>query len=124
MTTVIELLDRLAEVQAQIDVTKMHYQELRDSILTAEQKQQMAEIEAELSSTIQPAQALAATLEAEAKAEVLKIGASVKGAHLQAVWSKPRVSWDTKALDGYAAAHPELLTFRKEGEPSVSIRKG
>lgn len=119
-----ELLDRLAEVQAQIDATRLHYQELRDSILTAEQKQQMADIEAELTSTIQPAQALAATIEAEVKAEVLKIGASVKGAHMQAVWSKPRVSWDTKALDGYSAAHPELLAFRKEGEPSVSIRKG
>ena len=119
-----ELLDRLAEVQAQIDATRLHYQELRDSILTAEQKQQMADIEAELTSTIQPAQALAATIEAEVKAEVLKIGASAKGAHMQAVWSKPRVSWDTKALDGYSAAHPELLAFRKEGEPSVSIRKG
>jgi hypothetical protein len=27
------------------------------------------------------------------------------------------------ALDGYAAAHPEIQQFRIEGSPSVSVRK-
>jgi hypothetical protein len=35
---------------------------------------------------------------------------------------KGRVSWDGKSLDGYMAAHPEISAFRKEGEPSVSLR--
>lgn len=122
MNTAIELLDKLAEAKSHMDAIRLHYQELRDSVMTEEQRQQLADIEAELATTIEPVQALATKYEAAAKAEVLKIGASVKGAHLQAVWSKPRVSWDTKALDGYAAAHPELTAFRKEGDPSVSIR--
>ena len=50
------------------------------------------------------------------------MGETVKGDHLQAVWSKGRASWDDKALMGYTKAHPELLEFRKQGEPSVSIR--
>ncbi|MCG3145996.1 MAG: hypothetical protein HONDAALG_03775 [Gammaproteobacteria bacterium] len=49
-------------------------------------------------------------------------GATVKGAALSAVYAKGRVSWDNKALEGYAVAHPELLAFRSEGAPSVSIR--
>ena len=122
MTKAIELLDKLADVKAMIDAVRLHYQELRDNVLTPEQRQQLADIDAELESSIEPAQATAAALEAEVKAEVIKAGASVKGAHLHAVWAKPRVSWDTKALDGYAVAHPELLAFRKEGDASVSIR--
>lgn len=117
------MLDNLAELLSQIDATRLHYQELKDAVLTAEQKQQLADIDAELATAIQPAHVMSAILEADIKTEVIKHGASVKGAHMQAVWLKPRVSWDTKALDGYSAAHPELLAFRKEGEPSVSIRK-
>ena len=35
-----------------------------------------------------------------------------------------KVSWDSKALDGYAAAHEEILQFRKTTvvKPSVSIQ--
>lgn len=61
--------------------------------------------------------------EAAVKAAVLTHGASVKGAHLQAVWSKGRVSWDTKKLDGLMIAVPQLAQCRSEGAPSVSIRK-
>src|SRR5512146_2680225 len=48
-------------------------------------------------------------VEAVIKLDVLKAGATVKGVRLMAVWSKGRVSWDNKRLDGYAMAHPELL---------------
>jgi hypothetical protein len=63
-----------------------------------------------------------AALEEDIKAEVARHGASVKGAHVQAVFTRGRVSWDTRGLDGYARAHPEVLSFRKEGEPSISLR--
>ena len=35
-----------------------------------------------------------------------------------------RATWDGKALNGYAAAHPEILDFRTERQvgPSVSIK--
>lgn len=60
--------------------------------------------------------------EANVRIAVLAVGKSVKGAHLHAVYSKGRVSWDSKGLDGYAVAYPEVLKFRSTGEPSVSIR--
>ena len=49
-------------------------------------------------------------------------GASVKGEFLHAVWAKGRVNWNTSALEGYAAAHPEIEQFKTVGEPSISIR--
>lgn len=57
------------------------------------------------------------------KESVLSIGEPVKGEFLQAIFIKGRVSWDTKGLDGYAVAHPEILIFKKTGEPSVSLKK-
>jgi hypothetical protein len=54
---------------------------------------------------------------------VLKNGATVRGSYLMAVWSKGRVSWDDKGLSNYAQAHPDLLQYRKQGDPSISIRK-
>lgn len=48
---------------------------------------------------------------------------SIKGEKLQAVFSKGRTAWDSKKLEGYALAHPELNELKKIGKPSVSIRE-
>lgn len=115
-------LDQLAEFQAQRDAAMLEKQALLDEIYTAEIKVRMAEIEAEFSGKTEAVNENIAALEAEIKQAIITHGASVKGSVFHAVFSKGRVSWDTKSLDGYAAAHPELMIFRKEGEPSVSIR--
>ena len=115
-------LDQLADLQAQADVVRVKFNELRDRIMTPEIKAQLAEVDVEEATTLEAVRAGIDTLTAEVKSDVLKSSATVKGKYLQAVWAKGRVSWDTKALDGYAAGHPEIAQFRKEGEPSVSIR--
>lgn len=115
-------LDTLAEYQSQRDAATLEKQSLIDAIYTAEIKARVAEIEAEFAGKTEGVNTNIATLEAEIKQAVLEHGASVKGSFFHAVFAKGRVSWDTKSLDGYAAAHPELLSFRKEGEPSVSLR--
>lgn len=61
-------------------------------------------------------------LEGEIKQAVKENGATLKGDRWQFVYAKGRTSWDTKALDGYAAAHPEISQFKSEGDPSVSVR--
>ena len=63
-----------------------------------------------------------AALEEDIKDAVLALGESVKSDRMQAVWNKARETWDSKNLDGYAAARPEILAFKKVGEPSVSFR--
>jgi len=115
-------LDRLAEYQSERDAAMLEKQALIERIYTAEIKAKMAEIEAEFAGKTEAVNENIAALEAEIKQAVTAHGSSVKGTLYHAVFAKGRVSWDTKSLDGYATAHPELLTFRKEGEPSVSIR--
>ena len=61
-------------------------------------------------------------METNIKERVLLAGETVSGSVLKAVYNKGRTKWDNKALDGYAKAHPELLEFRSEGKPYVSIR--
>ena len=119
---IIQKLDQLAEYQAQRDAAMLEKQALLDKIYTAEIKARMAEIEAEFAGKTEGVAVNIAALELEIKQAIIAHGASVKGSVFHAVFAKGRVSWDTKSLDGYATAHPELLTFRKEGEPSVSIR--
>jgi hypothetical protein len=119
---IIQKLDKLADLQAQADVIRMKFNDLRDGVMTPEIKQALADIDAEERTTLEAVNEGIGKLTAEVKDAVILAGASVKGKYLQAVWAKGRVSWDTKALDGYAAGHPEIAQFRKEGEPSVSIR--
>lgn len=116
-------LDQLAEFMSQRDLIGIHKQEAIDSVLTPEIKAKLADIETEFKLQSLAVDENIDALTNEVKAEIIKAGATAKGAHIQAVFMKGRVSWDTKALDGYAAAHPEVAQFRKEGEPSVSIRK-
>lgn len=121
-TQIKELLDRLAEYQSERDAANLEKQALIDAVYTPEIKQRMAEIEAEFAGKTEAVNENIMALETEIKAAVISHGASVKGSFFHAVFAKGRVSWDTKSLDGYAAAHPELTAFRKEGDPSVSIR--
>ena len=117
------LLDALSEMQSQRSVIDLRKQEMIDSVLTPEIKQKVAEIEAEFSPQYPAVDENIARLTEQIKDAVLTEGATVSGEYLQAVWVKGRTSWDTKALEGYAAAHPEIMQFKAEGNPSVSIRK-
>jgi len=109
-------------MQAERDVLAMTKQQLIDAIITPEIKAQIAEVEAEFAPKLETVDAKIEAQTSIVKRLVLEIGDSVKGAFLHAVFAKGRVSWDTKALDGYAVAHPEIVAMRKTGDPSVSIR--
>ena len=118
-----EKLDLLAELQAQRTLIDLDKQKAVDSVLTESVKAKLAEIEAEYSTMYDGVDAKIAALTDLIKSDVITGGASVKGKYLHAVFTKGRVSWDTKKLDGLMIAIPELAECRKEGEPSVSIRK-
>ena len=122
MTNINELLRNLEDTRAMLDDIIARRDTLKDEAMPLEVKQRMAEIDEEFESIIASAQAAYAEAESTVKSAVFNHGATVKGQFLQAVWSKPRITWDAKALDGYALNHPELFAFRTEGKPSVSIR--
>ena len=116
-------LDELSEVMSARDVARIDYQTARSALIPKEIQIALADLDAEF--TLRDA-AIGLNIEElgkEIKQAVLVHGASIKGMHLHAVYNRPRVIWDTRGLDRYAAQHSEILIFRSEGESSVAIRK-
>lgn len=81
------------------------------------------EIEIEFSGKADDADANIKKLEAEIKAEVKAEGKSVKGKFFHAVYVKGRVTWNTDKMDAWLVDHPFLKEARKEGEPSITLRR-
>jgi len=123
VTDIYTKIERYSDIGVGIDLVSQEKAALIDEVLTPEIKEKLAEIDAEFEPKIEQLLQEKSQLEAEIKDEVLNAGRTIKGTYHSFVWSKPRVSWDTKALDSYALAHPEIAQFRKEGSPSVSVRK-
>ena len=118
---VLEKLNRLADLHAAVDLTRINYEGKRAELLRRLQPELDA-LEEEYAPLLEAAQANAAQLEGEIKNDVLLRGASVQGAQFQAIYVKGRVSWDNAGMSDYASAHPDVLKFKKEGQPSVSLR--
>lgn len=115
-------LDQLATLRLKLDETSRAHQNRVSIIIPPDIQEHLQRAEEEYRVEMEPLAAQVSELESKIKGDVLEVGATVKGAALMAVYSKGRVTWDAKALDGYATAHPEIEPFRKEGAPSVSIR--
>lgn len=118
----VEKLEQIARLYDAKEVRRLQQEELIRSVTPVEVREKIDEINEEfmVSDTISPE---IERLTQEVKDEVISAKQTVKGSVLMAVLSKGRVSWDDKMLMGYAASHPEILPFREEGSPSVSIRK-
>ena len=123
------LLDKLGALESEFTITQMQ----RNNLI-ADAQVKLAETApdefATWSNAIQERDNTARQHEsdvAELKAQITELTlveqSTLRGQYYMAVYSKPRVTWDTKGLDGFAVAYPEILAFRKEGEKgSVSFR--
>lgn len=116
-------LNELSEIISARDVARMDYQTARSKLIPPDIQIALADMEAEFAMRDAAIALNIDEVEKEIRQGILAHGASVKGAHLHAVWSKPRVNWDARGLDRYAAHHPDVLVFRSEGEASVALRK-
>lgn len=119
---VLQKLERLAQLHAAADLARMDYESRRLEVIKQIQDDLDA-IEAEFKPALEAAEANASALEAEIRNDVLLRGESLRGSHYQAIYMKGRVSWDSIGMNEYARDHPDVLQFRKEGQPSVSLRK-
>ncbi len=115
-------LQQLEDLTIQQQLVAMQKQSLLDGVLTPEIQRHIADIQAEFAPREDSLATTLTELTANVKRLVAAYGQTVAGQHLQAVWVKGRESWDSRGLQGYARAHPEVLEFQKVGEPSVSIR--
>ena len=123
MIEVAGMLEQLSQLHAQREALEEEKQALIAKTLPPEIKARLEDIEAEFSEKDKAAGANIEALEESIKSATLAHGESVRSAGFQAVWNKGRQTWDSKGLSAYADSHPEVLQFRKEGEPSVTIRK-
>jgi hypothetical protein len=118
-----EKIEKYSDLWFGIDLIHQEKQALIDKVLTPEIKEKLKEIDEEFDPKEDKLLEQISMLEAEIKQEVLDAGRTVKGTYHQFRFGKPRVTWLTDALDGYAEAHPEIKQFRKLGNSSVSVRK-
>lgn len=118
---VAEKLERLTNLRGAADVARLNYESKRMEIL----KQVQAELDAldiEYQPVLEAAQDSIVALENEIKTDVLLYGESISGGMYRASFTQGRVSWDNEGMTKYAASHPEVLQFRKQGQPIVSLR--
>ena len=114
-------LERLTNLRGAADVAKMDYEAKRAEIL----KKIQADLDAldlEFKPVLEAAEENIAALENEIKTDVLLYGESVSGGSYRAAYTHGRVSWDNEGMTKYAESHPDILQFRKQGNPIVSLR--
>jgi hypothetical protein len=107
--------ERKAKIDAQLTGA------VREVYTQVEQRKQ--EINAEFAGEAQAVDKNIAALEAEIRKAGPQVGHTVKGSTWQSVYTKGRVTWNTDMLDGMIIAIPQLAKARKEGAPSIQLRK-
>ena len=120
-----KLLDQISEYQAQKMLIDIDKQKMIDEVLTPEIKEKLAEIDAEFADHFVVVDQKIKDLTDKVNKLVLTLKVTVHGAYKMAIYNKGRDGgWNTKALEGYATAHPEIKKFKnKDGDPYISYRE-
>ena len=118
-----QILEQLTEAYARRDLLRIEYEDAKNSVIPEEVKTALSDVDLEYAPKKDAVDEKISSLEAQAKQAILEAGETIKGGALQAVYVKGRVSWDTKKLDGLMIVIPELAQARKQGDPTVTIRK-
>lgn len=116
-----EKLERLSNLRNAAEFTRLDYETKRTQILKQVQKELDA-LDLEYKPVMERAEENIDTLENEIKTDVLLYGESVTGGMYRATYIKGRLSWDNDGIATYAESHPDVLQFRKQGQPIVSLR--
>lgn len=118
-----QILKDLTEVYAKRDLLKIDHDKARDAAIPEEVKAALTDVDQEFSPMFEAIADRIEKLEAQAKEATIAEGKTVKGGALQAVYSAGRVTWNSDMLDGMIALLPDIAKARKEGKPSITIRK-
>lgn len=118
---VADCLRQLAAAHEAAELIQGEYGTRRSAILE-QVRAQLETLDAEYSERLRAASEVVSRRQAEVKEAVLQLGESVRQYGIHAVYSRGRVSWDSRGLYRYLENHPELAVFRRFGVPFVSIR--
>lgn len=120
------VVDMLVSELAKLD---MLYDDMQDEYIRRKAEivkgvqEELDALDAELLPEIEAAGLAVTAKESELRKVVVATKESITKDKYRIVYSKPRETWDGKLLDGYAAAHPEILAFKKIGEASARITR-
>ncbi|RPJ28517.1 MAG: hypothetical protein EHM33_04185 [Chloroflexi bacterium] len=114
-------LERLSNLRGAAEVARLDYETRRTKILKQVQSELDA-VDSEYKPVLEAAEENITVLENEIKTEVLLYGESISGGMYRAAYTQGRVSWDNEGMAKYATSHPDVLQFRKQGQPIVSLR--
>lgn len=114
-------LEQLQSARIAAVAIQEEYAERRAAILE-QIHPQLEALDAEFADRLRTTGEEAARVEAETREAVLTFGASFRHAGVYAVYTRPRITWDSHGLVRYMEAHPEVSEFRRVGKPSVSLR--
>src|SRR5215212_9693737 len=118
---VAEKLERLSSLRNAAEFTRLDYETKRTEVLKQIQSELDA-LDAEYKPVLERAEENIAVLENEIKTDVLLRGESVSGGMYRACYTQGRISWENEGMATYAALHPDVLQFRRQGQPIVSLR--
>jgi hypothetical protein len=120
MLSIAGKLNRLADFHAQREGMQADKQALIDTVLSPEAKARLAEIEAEFSTKGEAVEANISALEAEVRLRRCFWRRSNRppANHLE-----QGQSWDDKGISAYAEKRLGCFSSRKQGEPSITIRR-
>lgn len=121
--TVQERLDLLVKLEERVAWLEKARAEEIEAVIPPSIKNRIVAIKTSYADRIHVANTNVASTKATIKEGALEVGSTVKGKDYMAVWAKGKMTWDSKGLEGYAVAHPEVKAFRKQGKPYVSIKK-
>lgn len=114
-------LERLSNLHEAADAARLDYESKRKEIMKKVQAELDA-LEVEYQPILDTVDENIEELANEIRTDVLLHGESVSGGAFRASYVKGRVIWDSRGMEGYAKKHPEVLEFRKEGDPNVTLR--
>lgn len=117
-----DLLDELVNLRAKQDLILADRQTAMQSILSAEQILQMAEIDEEYAPLLQAAEEEVELSRKKVKRSVLADGESCKGETLEALYIKGKTKWDDKELRELVFAEPRIADAILPPVPYVVIR--
>jgi hypothetical protein len=118
---VAEKLERLSNLRNAAEFTRLDYETKRMQILKQVQAE-LDSLDSEYKPVLERVEENIAVLENEIKTDVLLHGESVSGGMYRATYTQGRVSWDNEGITKYADLHPDVLKFRKQGQPIVTLR--
>jgi DNA-binding Lrp family transcriptional regulator len=118
---VAEKLERLSNLRNAAEFTRLDYETRRMQILK-EVQAELDALDSEYKPVMDRVQENLTALETEIKTDVLLHGESVAGGMYRATYTQGRVSWDNEGMSKYAASHPDVLQFRRQGQPIVTLR--